>query len=281
MKRIVYSSLALAALCLFAVAVSSAEPWTPPAPPYNFVCPGTTPTPNGFAVAMNYWDNCPTSTDTYVVGANSVVMDEQHNDCFGYADKHLWKFSADGGATPAWFENCSMFEFCSDVTVTGDGNGEAGIELSPWWSQGDGQFMANYGSGEIAVFGGRLPFYSFTAAYGLHYVKGTTISMKIAYNPRSLDASYPGEVKYVCYVGGVLYDSGWLSYDMGNPNPGEGDVHGLYGNLSLSTIGGYFQPQCGAGADWNAQAKFTGICFNPIPTPAKTTTWGKLKSIYR
>lgn len=272
MKRIGYSSLAVAALALglFAAVANAGDGRT---------CPGVTPTPNGYFVQMNYWDNCPTSTDTYVLGANSVVMTELHNDCFGYADKHLWKFSADGGTTMAEFENCSMYEFCADVTVTGDGGGEAGIEISPWWSAGDGQFMLNYASGEIAVFGGRLPFYSFTAAYGLTYAKGQTYSMKMAYNPRNLDAAFPGEVKYILIVGGTIYDSGWLNFDMANPS--EDPPHGLYGALVPHTVGGYFQPQCGQGADWNATCQFTGICFNPVPTPAASTSWGKLKSIYR
>ena len=39
--------------------------------------------------------------------------------------------------------------------------------------------MISIGGGEIACFGGRLPFYSFTAAYGLHYVPGTAIWMQI------------------------------------------------------------------------------------------------------
>jgi hypothetical protein len=282
MKRIGYHSLAMAVLALGLCASVAAADCTPPVGTYNITCPGTTPTPNGFFVKLNEWDNCPTSLDTYVANyPNSVVIDEQHNDCFGYADKHLWKFSSDGGATPAQFENCSMYEFCSDVTITGDGGGEAGIEISPWWSLGDGQFMLNYGSGEIAVFGGRLPFYSFTAAYGLHYAKGTTVSMKMAYNPRNLNASFPGEVKYILIVGGTIYDSGWLNYDEGNTNPCEGDLHGLYGSLTPTTVGGYFQPYCGQGADWNVKAQFAGICFNPIPTPAATTSWGKLKSIYR
>lgn len=273
MKRIGYPSLAIAVLAmgLFASIANAGDGRT---------CPGATPTPNGAFIFLNYWNDCPTSTDTAINNFPSQIeITDAHNDCFGFTDKHLWKFSADGGTTAAEFENCSMYEFCSDVTVTGDGVGEAGIQISPWWSIGDGQFMLNYGSGEIAVFGGRLPFYSFTAAYGLTYTKGQTVGMKMAYNPRNLDAAFPGEVKYILVVGGTIYDSGWLNFDMGNA--AEDPPHGLYGATVPHTVGGYFQPNNGDGLDWTSTAKFSSICFNPVPTPAATTTWGQLKSIYR
>lgn len=283
MKRIGYHSLALAVLALgLCASVATSAPYDPPPPPYNFVCPGVTPTPNSAYVETRLWNDCPTSTITTVnTYPSEVSITDADRDCFGYANKHIWKFSSDGGATPAWFENCSMYEFCADVTVTGDGNGEAGIHVSPWWYRGDGAFMLNYQTGEIACFGGRLPFYSFTAAYGVHYVKGTKVTCKIAYNPRNLNAAFPGEIKYLLYMGGTTYDSGWLNFDMGNPNPGEGDVHGLYGALSLHTVGGFFQPYMGAGVPVTNTVKFENICFNPIPTPAATKTWGQLKSIYR
>ncbi len=274
MKRIGYHSLAIAVLAmgLFAASLANAGD--------GRTCPGATPAPNGAHVITGFFGDCPTSTVTVTNAYPAIIeINDAHVDCFGGANRHLWKFSEDAGATTALFENCSLYEFCADVTLTSDGNAEAGLEISPWWSLGDGQFMLNGTSGEIAVFGGRLPFYSFTAAYGLHYVKGTTVQMRMAYNPRNLDAAFPGEVMYLLTSGGTTYSSGWLNFDQGNT--GEDPPHGLFGALVPHTVGGYFQVNSGGGVDISGNVKFENICFNPIPTPAASTTWGKLKSIYR
>jgi len=67
------------------------------------------------------------------------------------------------------------------ISSFGTGNGEIGLRLSPWWSPDvDGVFMLNTASGEIACFGGRLPFYSFTGNHGQTYVKGTSVTLSIA-----------------------------------------------------------------------------------------------------
>src|SRR5215471_13306846 len=74
-------------------------------------------------------------------------------------NRHNWHFSTDGGATNAQFMNADRFSFFADVSATGSGPGEVGLQLSPWWSpEADGQFMLNAGTGEVACFGGRLPF---------------------------------------------------------------------------------------------------------------------------
>ena len=131
-------------------------------------CPGTTPRPNGAQIHTRVFNDCPTSTLT-VTNAypSSISISDQHVDCYGYANLHTWSFSTDGGLTKAIFENCSSYRFCANVVLTGTGSGEGGLRLAPWWSpDADGKFMLNTG-GEIACFGGRLPFYSFTANYGV------------------------------------------------------------------------------------------------------------------
>ena len=79
-------------------------------------------------------------------------------------------------ATAQLFANNGGFRFSADLTISGDGEGEAGLQISPWWSQlVDGVFNVRTTDGEIACFGGRLPFYSFTGSHGVTYVKGTTV----------------------------------------------------------------------------------------------------------
>ena len=57
--------------------------------------------------------------------------------------------------------------FSADVTLSGTGDGEAGLQISPWWSPNvDGRFNVRTPDGEVACFGGRLPFYSFTGDQG-------------------------------------------------------------------------------------------------------------------
>ncbi len=273
MKRIVYHSLAFVALAIagFASVASAGDGRT---------CPGVTPTPNATMVVARLWNDCPTSEFSSTNTLTDVTLTDNVMDCFGYANKHLWKFSADGGATMAQFENCSAYHFCADITATSTGNGETGLAVSPWWSAGDGAFMINYGTGEIACFGGRLPFYSFTAGYGLHYVKGTTVHCEITYTPNGLSQAAPATITYSITIGGTNYTSGPLAFDQANPT--EDPPHDLWGELVPATVGGYFQPYCGAGVPWNHSVTFANICFDNMQvTPATTTSWGKVKTLYR
>src|SRR5436309_10303005 len=83
-------------------------------------------------------------------------------------------------ATAAAFDNTADFRFSADFKIEGAGEGEGGLRLSPWYGQYvDGRFMANATTGEIACFGGALPFYSFTANHGITYTRGTTIHLQL------------------------------------------------------------------------------------------------------
>ena len=52
----------------------------------------------------------------------------------GWANLHAWRFSVDG-ATPQAFANTDGFMFSADVTLSGTGDGEAGLQIAPWWSR--------------------------------------------------------------------------------------------------------------------------------------------------
>jgi hypothetical protein len=185
----------------------------------------------------------------------------------GYANRHNFRLSANGGISEAVFNNGDSFEFWADVTITGPANSEGGLNLSPWWSQDvDGVFMINAVSGEIACFGGRLPFYSFTSEYGLTYSKGDTVRLGMIYHARQLNESHPGRIQYVFTdANDVTYYSPIKLFDMGNPD--EDPPYGLWGMLNDARVGGYFQPQINS-ADPNnyGEIVFENMYYTPEPT---------------
>ena len=190
-----------------------------------------------------------------------------------WANRHNFRLSANGGISEAVFMNDDAFEFYSDVTITGPANSEGGLNLAPWWSQAvDGVFMANAANGEVAAWGGRLPFYSFTVNHGLTYVRGTTVRMGMIYNPNSLTELDPATIDYI-YVDAdnTTYTSGPMAFDMGNP--AEDPPYGLWGILNDARLGGYFLPQIDVGNPDNwAQIEFGDMVY--IPEPASLLLFG-------
>ena len=243
-------------------------------------CPGNTPSPNGAEIALRVFNDCPGSTlnvsNNYP--AQIFISDGMPNNCSGYANLHSWSFSVDGGQTKAVFENCSHYRYAATVVLDGTGEGEGGLRLSPWWAENvDGRFMVHATTGEIACFGGRLPFYSFTVAYGLLYVKGTPARLDITYNPHSQTQADPATIIYAVTYGGNTYSSGPLAWDEGNYN--EDPPHGLWGEMVPAYVGGYFQPRITPGV---FAASFSDIFYEGASaTSAMPKTWGKIKTMYR
>ena len=282
MRRISYSSLAfvIVGAGLLWAAIASADPRT---------CPGFTPTPTSAALFLREFNDCPSSSLSSVNGYPAVIqIDDLNVDCIGGANLHSWNFSTDG-TTTATFENCSVYRYCADVTLnsTGAGGGEGGLKVWPWWNAPhyavDGRFMINSASGEIACFGGRLPFYSFTNAYGLHYVKGQTAHMEIIYDPNQLGdppGAPPATITYKLQLpGGPLYSSPPINFDQGNVS--EAPVHGSWGELNAVGVGGYMQ-HGSDGTSKDFHATWQNICFyNDRPVPVRNGTWGSLKTLYR
>ncbi len=247
----------------------------------NLTCPGATPNVTSVVTSTRVFNDCPTSTVSVTNAFPLVVIIEDSNlDCFGFANLHTWSWSADG-VTKAQFENCSQYSFHSELVLSGTGNGEGGLRVSPWFSpDADGKFNCRTTDGEIACFGGRLPFYSFTAAYGLHYVKGTPILLDIAYNPQSLSSALPAQITYTLFYNSTLYTSGPLNFDEGNLV--EAPIYGSWGELTPAYAGGYVTPFLGQGTPVDFKAQFNVPCFyGPNPTPTVQTSWGRVKGMYR
>lgn len=266
MKRIGYSILPALALATLAVTANFAAATTPP---------------NGAVITTRIYNDCPSSTLTTFNGYPALIQIHDANlGCFGFANRHAWSFSADGGATPEDLKNRDEFSFCATINIDGSGNGEAGLRLSPWWSlDNDGSFNLKTSDGEIACFGGRLPFYSFTAAYGVTYVKGTTVTLRIDYLPHDVSAIDPAQIIYTLTQGVNTYSSGPINFDHGNP--AEDPPHGVWGILTPARAGGHIQALLGNGNQVDLAATWRDICFEAGPTASKAETWGKIKANYR
>jgi len=199
----------------------------------------------------------------------------------GFANRHNFHLSGNGGISDYVFLNDTAFAFYADVQLTGTANSEGGLNVSPWWSQDvDGQFMINATSGEVAVFGGRLPFYSFTGNHGVTYAKGSTIRQGVIYDPNSLTELDPGTIEYIYTDDTGTYSSGKLNFDMGNPD--EDPPYGLFGILNDARVGGYFQPLIASGNPDNfGEVFFTKMEFIPEPATLGVLLLGGLVLIRR
>jgi hypothetical protein len=201
------------------------------------------PVINSAVLNFRIFDDCPSSTVTFGLNYPSsiYIQDSQlYTASGGFANRHNFRLS-ENGFTPAVYNNADGFTFFTDMTLTGTANEEAGINLSPWWSQSvDGVFTAQTGNGEIAAFSGRLPFYSFNNHVPpVTYTKGESIRLGVIYDPHSLSQADPATIEYFVVKNGVSYTSTPQPFDEGNPAEG----HGSWGLLDDGRVGGYFQPQ--------------------------------------
>jgi hypothetical protein len=265
MKRIGYSSLMCSAIMTIALAGAAFA----------------TPSPGSANITTRIFNDCPLSTltPTNAYPVSISIEDVMHPACVGFANLHTWSFSEDGGATPSLFVNHSNFRMCATVTMDGPGTGEAGLRFGPWWSpHTDGKFMINATTGEIACFGGRLPFYSFTGNHAITYVKGVPIYMEMTYMSNGLNSLSPATIQYRVTYNAVTYDSPVINYDEGNP--GEDPPHGLWGCLHDAMVGGYFQPRANTGV--GLTTTWSNICYENLDvTPTIPSTWGRIKTLYR
>lgn len=242
-----------------------------------------TPVVNGATMRGRVFNDCPASALTLTNNYPAMIsINDQNPFCFGFANLHTWTFSENAGATEAVFNNNSNFRFCADITITGTGEAEAGLRISPWYSQQvDGRFNFRTTDGEIACFGGRLPFYSFTGSQGLTYVKGTTIHVEMIYLANGLSAQSPATVEYKITYNSNNYTSGPKPFDMANP--AEDPPYGLWGMLNDGRVGGYCQYFLSAQSPPNGiNVDYANICYESLDVvPVQNTTWGAIKGQYR
>jgi hypothetical protein len=141
----------------------------------------------------------------------------------GFANRDVWRFSNDGGATAYQFQDTDYFSLSFELTLTGtpiSPRKEAGI-LFNTVSSGDIQFIVNTDGNEVVQFGG-ISFYSFNANHGLSYNSGDTITLGLSYflNDSGMNA--------------LQFSANGIDSPVFEFNPGVGIGTG-------STLGGYFQ----------------------------------------
>jgi len=244
------------------------------------VVAGATPCPNSAVIHERVFNDCPSSIlTTYNDYPTEIWINDADLDCYGYANLHVWRLSEDG-INDADFDNNSAFRFGMDMVLSGTGDGEAGLQISPWWSQlVDGRFNFRTTDGEIACFGGRLPFYSFTAQQGLTYVKGSMVHVEMIYRANDLTQENPGTIEYNLTMNGTDYTSGVLPFDEGNPS----EPYGTWGILDDARVGAHVQCFLGNGDPVDFRASWTNIEFEVLdePTATETSSWGRVKGLFR
>jgi hypothetical protein len=239
-----------------------------------------TPAVNSAVIRPRIFNDCPSSILTTVntYPTQVQIMDENLS-CGGFANLHVWRLSGDG-VDPAVFDNDSNFRLAADLTISGTSEGEAGLQVAPWWSQDvDGRFNVRTTDGEVACFGGRLPFYSFTGSQGVTYVKGTTVHVEIIYLANGLSAGDPATIEYIYEDGTGAYTSGPLAFDEGNP----AEPYGTWGMLDDGRVGAHVQcflqggnPAAALTADWS------NIVFEDLGTVSvETSSWARIKADHR
>ncbi len=245
------------------------------------VAEAATPNPTSAVLKTRIFNDCPTSIlTTSNAYPASIVIDDQDLECGGFANLHNWRFSEDGSSAVN-FDNNAAFAFGADLLITGTG-GEAGLSVAPWWSQDiDGRFNVRSTDGEIACFGGRLPFYSFTASQGISYTAGDVIHLGIMYQPHANTMEEPAEITYLVNYNGMSYSSGPIAFDEGNT--AEDPPYGLWGMLNDAQVGGYCQMFLQAGnANAGVHVEWTNITYEPMEiVAAEQSSWGKVKSLYK
>ena len=268
MKRINYYRLACSAVCMLVMAAGFAA------------ATFASPAPNSAVINTRIFNDYPGSTLTLVnlYPATLSIEDSYLGPCC-FANLHNWRFSEDG-INPAVFANGDRFRFGADLVIDGTSNGESGLQIAPWYSPDvDGRFNVRVPDGEIACFGGVLPFYSFTGTYGIRYERGQLIHLEINYLPHSNTQTDPGTMEYKLVLKGQSYTSGPLP--MLNCNALEQPLYGCYGVLNFTRVGGHLQAFNGARTG-PVRATWSNITYSPLEKTAATrTTWGKIKILYR
>lgn len=225
-----------------------------------------TPNPSSAVVKTRIFDDCPASVTTLTVVNNYpalISIEDANLACLAGANLTNWSFSEDG-TTQAHFDNNSDFRYSTDLVISGSGSAESGIRIGLWYSPDvDGRFNVRTPDGEIACFGGRLPFFSFTSTYGLHYVAGDPIHLEVTYKANGLNASDPGTLEYKVTYLGATYSSGALSLDQANAS--EDPPHGVWGILNDARVGGYMQSFMHGNASQSVKATYSNIQFVVCP----------------
>lgn len=128
---------------------------------------------NSNAIGLRYFNDIPSSTVQVVQNTYPGLLQIQESFPVrpaggGGVNRHIGVLSADSGVTPFVIPHDTAWLYQATVRMEGDASTEIGLHIGglgstipPWNTDSDtGVLMVNGQNGEIAAFGGWLPFFS-------------------------------------------------------------------------------------------------------------------------
>jgi len=234
---------------------------------------------NSAIIQPRVFNDIPGATGTYINGyPGSISLSEAHvSQPTGFADRDVWYFSNNGGASAYNFQSGDYFNASFNITLTGNNPNNRDLEAGFLFSNpsgafgGDLQLLVTY-SGVVVQFGGPS-YYPFSPAAGGYpgpggsvpnYTPGSTYNLGLIYtkDPNT------GNNAFEYYVNGQYAASA-----PGNPyfDLGPGQMVGNPGDF----LGGYFQIQNDPNnPNQSGTALFGNITITPVPEPATLTLFG-------
>lgn len=221
---------------------------------------------NSAVVTTRVYNDVPGATLSSFNSYPSLILFGEQNvsAATGFANRDVWHFSNNHGATAYLFQNNSYFQATMSLTLNGDPTStlrkEAGFVFNNPLNDG-GEFILDTDAHEVVAFGGFLPFYAFPSTFN----SGDTVLMGITYE----NVNGVNSIRYS--ANGV--DSPWLA--MSNAE---------LGVINNTTIGGYFQIQQDPNVPSNSgSATFQNISISAVPEPsvAALLGLGTLALLYR
>ena len=215
---------------------------------------------NSAIIRPRVFNDDPASTFTSVNNYPSLIsLSDANVSAGGFANRHVWDFSSDGGTTAYKFDNSDYFTASMTLNLSGTvtPRKEAGFLLNT--VGGDGQFIVNTDAHEVVVFGGPLPFYSFNNSNGLKYNAGDTITLGMTY------------FKDAAGNNAIIYTANGVS------SPAQEFSNAEKGIITGSALGGYLQVPVDKGNTANgATAVFTNLSIKPtaVPEPSACAALG-------
>jgi hypothetical protein len=183
-----------------------------------------------------------------------VRFDESEFGSGGFANQHVAWFSPDGGASHYNFARTDQFVMSVDITLDVGSTAprkETGFRFDTF-SAGEAFFIVT-SDGEVAAFGGMLPFYSF----GNVYTPGSVAQLSLIYTPDDDGDAFDGDASTFEYVYNGM-SSGALA------------VSNLENGILDGTQGGFYvqnQPDDNNPNDFSV-ASFANIRIVPAPAGA-------------
>lgn len=216
---------------------------------------------NGYDDAPRFFNDFASSSLTYSsnysASNGSLSVRETDYGSGNFANRHIAFFADANGGNRVDFDYGDAFSFKTTLTIneaTDVGNAEVGFQVDLF---GLGFFGALTGPGEIAAFGGPLPFHSFGAGV---YSVGDTVMLRMTHIPGGGEGNMANPSVMVYEYNNLTTASGWISsgpvafsnLEFGLPSAGNGHF-GIGGQIN--------QPNALTGA---VEFNFTGTM---IPAP--------------